>query len=193
MTDNADVPPPPGGRVGPGRPAGRSYKWANVSARPRSSRSKSPPPLFDAKPAAPCRADPVGQAARSLNAAASLPARRATPSPVPPGGALPALVRPQPKRQCRGIYDGRFGAALQFAGRAMLNTGRLLLEWSRERDAGVSSFARSALAQSTQMLLPHRGMDVRRAGSGFSIFHTECFLRRRRGAASRRSSSLMWQ
>ena len=24
------------------------------------------------------------------------------------------------------------------------------------------------------MLLPHRGMDVRRAGSGFSIFHTEC-------------------
>ena len=55
-----------------------------------------------------------------------------------------------------------------------MNTGRLLLEWSREHDAGVTSFARSALAQSTQMLLPHRGMDVRRAGSGFSIFHTEC-------------------
>ena len=142
MTDDADVPPPPAAcTVRPnGRPTGRSYKWANVSVRPRSSRSKSPPPLFDAEPAC-CRTDTQGQAERSLNASASAPTRRATPSPVPPGGALPALVRPQPKRQCRGIYDGRFGAALQFAGRAMLNTGRLLLEWSREHDAGVTSFA----------------------------------------------------
>ena len=175
MTDDADVPPPAGYTVRPnGRPTGRSNKWANVSVRPRSSRSKSPPPLFDTGPAAPYRADSVGQASRSLNASNSLPARRATLSPVPPGCALPTLVRPQPKRQCRGIYDGCFGAALQFAGRAMMNTGRLLLEWSREHDAGVKSFARSALARSTQMLLPHRGMDVRRAGSGFSIFHTEC-------------------
>ena len=110
MTDDADVPPPAGYTVRPnGRPTGRSNKWANVSVRPRSSRSKSPPPLFDTGPAAPYRADSVGQASRSLNASNSLPARRATLSPVPPGCALPTLVRPQPKRQCRGIYDGCFG------------------------------------------------------------------------------------
>ena len=56
----------------------------------------------------------------------------------------------------------------------MSNTGWLLLEWTREHDAGVTRFARSALAQLTQILLPHWEMDVRQAGSGFSIFHTEC-------------------
>ena len=129
----------------------------------------SPPLLSQQIPASPVRYWAISQCP-SIRA----PIRRATPSPVPLGGALPTLIRSQTKRQCRGIYNGRFGAALQFAGRAMLNTGRLLLEWSREHDAGVTSFARSALAQLMQMLLPHRGMDVRRAGSGFSIFHTEC-------------------
>ena len=108
----------------------------------------SPPLLSQQIPASPVRYWAISQCP-SIRA----PIRRATPSPVPLGGALPTLIRSQTKRQCRGIYNGRFGAALQFAGRAMLNTGRLLLEWSREHDAGVTSFARSALAQSTRFLV----------------------------------------
>ena len=56
----------------------------------------------------------------------------------------------------------------------MMNTGRLLVKWSCARNAGVLSFAGSALARSTQMLLPFQGMDIRRSGGAFSIFHPEC-------------------
>ena len=131
-------PPPP---LGSAVPAPRP---AVVIAR---SRSISPIPIIG-------RADRSRNKALAFNSqkrATSTEPRRPTPSPTlfdHPVAAHP-IVRPQPKRprpstisRCSGLYDGFFGSALFFVGKSMLNTGRRLLEWARERDVGVSSFKR---------------------------------------------------
>ena len=137
-----------------GRPKGKSNKWADVPSRQSSPRphSRSPPPLIGSAVPAPRSGSVsptplIGRADRSRNASNAVgrtkrPAppqpRRATLSPIPNGQPHHghAIVRPQPKRRCSGLYDGYFGAALHFAGKSMQNTGRHLVQWSRERDAG---------------------------------------------------------
>ena len=152
----------------------------SVSCRPRS---RSPPPPLGSEIPAPRPAvivarsrsvlpvPSIGRADRSRSAslasnnnkrAASTQPRRPTPSPTPDNHPIAAhpIVRPQPKRAkpstlspCAGLYDGYFGAVLFIVGKSMLNTGRRLLEWAREGNAGVSSFKRSALAKSSDLLL----------------------------------------
>ena len=56
----------------------------------------------------------------------------------------------------------------------MLNTGQRLLEWARDRDVGVSSFKRLALANTTNLLLPCWGMTVRKAAEDFSVHRSDC-------------------
>ena len=78
---------------------------------------------------------------------------------------------------CRGVYDGNFGPALSFSGQALLNTGCQLLEWARQPDAGVRSFALSILAQSSQICLPYHGLTIERATAtryGFFFRRTNC-------------------
>ena len=175
----------------------------SVSPRPRS-RSPPPPPLLGsavpatrpavivARTRSVSPTPSIGQADRSRNASlaasrkkrpgATQP-RRPTPSPTPGDHRVGthAIVRPQPKRsrpstlsRCLGLYDGFFGTALYFVGRSMLHTGRRLIEWAKECDAGVASFRRSALANSSELLLPFRGMTVRKAAEGFSLHRTDC-------------------
>ena len=134
----------------------------------------------------------IGRADRSRNAshaaskkkrAASTQPRRPTPSPTPgdhPVATHP-IVSPEPKRtrpstlsRCSGLYDGYFGAALFFVGRSMLHTGRRLLDWARESDVGISSFKSSALAKSSDLLLPFWDMTVRKSAEGFSIHSSNC-------------------
>ena len=47
---------------------------------------------------------------------------------------------------CKGVYDGYFGAALIMAGLTMLDTGRQLMKWAAEGDAGIKSFSASVLS-----------------------------------------------
>ena len=78
---------------------------------------------------------------------------------------------------CRGVYDGNFSPALSFAGQALLNTGCQLLQWARQPDAGMRSFASSILAQSSQICLPYYGLTIERATAtqdGFVFRYTDC-------------------
>ena len=79
----SDTDVPLAGGRGPGRPAGRSARWADVSICPRSSRSRSPPPVFEAEPAV-CFFTSAGQAQRSRSRSNSVspPPVRFTPSPI---------------------------------------------------------------------------------------------------------------
>ena len=48
---------------------------------------------------------------------------------------------------CEGVYTGNFGAALNFAGKTMLNTAHWLLRIAKEPDVGITNFSASALAK----------------------------------------------
>ena len=81
------------------------------------------------------------------------------------------------KRLCRGIYNGSFGAALDFAGHAMLNTGQKLLSWSLASDFCLTSVADFVLARSNNLLPPYYGMDVGRVKeqtNGFLFCPIDC-------------------
>ena len=56
----------------------------------------------------------------------------------------------------------------------MQTAAHRLVQWSRGRDFRSSSFKRSALASSVELLLPFCSMTVRKADEGFSIFHSQC-------------------
>ena len=59
----------------------------------------------------------------------------------------------------------------------MLHTGRELLKWSAEADAGVKSFSSSILSSSRSLLLPYYGMLVERAmtaANGFVFSAADC-------------------
>jgi len=88
-----------------------------------------------------------------------------------------ADVAPKYTAQYKGVYKGHFGAALSFAGRIMLNTGHQIINWARESDCGVSSFATSCLATFSQKFLPYRSMVVERTSNthdGFIWFRDGC-------------------
>ena len=66
---------------------------------------------------------------------------------------LATLPDPKPKQThsvvpCAGIPHGAVGSAPSFAGRKMLYTAHQLMVWFAEPNAGIQSFASSALATS---------------------------------------------
>ena len=59
----------------------------------------------------------------------------------------------------------------------MLHTGRKLVSWARDSDVGIKNFASSALATSTELIMPYYGMLVRRAEqpkNGFQFISEGC-------------------
>ncbi|KAL7542027.1 hypothetical protein ACHAWF_011062 [Thalassiosira exigua] len=105
-----------------------------------------------------------------------------------PAGILD--VSPKPKRRrtqdvfvvsCHGIASGSFGSMLNFAGLTLLNTGRKLMQWAKEGDAGLKSFSDSLLAKTNEMVLPLNGMIMRRAKdatNGFAFYSPKCLLQK---------------
>lgn len=79
--------------------------------------------------------------------------------------------------QCIGLYGGTFGQAISFAGKSMIESGRKLIEWSRESDFGMKSFNESSLFSSKNLLLPLRDLNVVRPSDptkGFAITSAGC-------------------
>lgn len=110
----------------------------------------------------------------------------------------PPQSEPIPKKQrleeytipCIGLNSGSSGTVLSFVAHSMLNTAHKLLDWARDTDGGLNKFASSALATSTHLLLPLRGMVVSRAKDalkGFVISSVKCTLKTLMGGNNSKS------
>ena len=64
------------------------------------------------------------------------------------------------EQKCTGVFGGNSGAALYGAGRALVENGSKLIEWSKEEDGGASSISSSDFPKST-LMLPFNGTRVK--------------------------------